>query len=164
MTAANATYAGAHGASGSPVVQGIRNGLIASIAMAMVMMVLGAFDTGFFAAPSSIWAFFAGPDAYTPHTLSLSFVIGAMGHMMNSAVFGIVFALIASRVLRITGVPAAVVGGTVYALVVMAIMFVVVLPAFPNGAIVIESAALWIWVVGHLAYGMVAGLLYSIWR
>ena len=164
MSAANATYAGAHGASRSPVAQGIRNGLIASLAMAMIMMVLGAFDTGFFAAPSSIWAFFAGPDAYAPHTLSLSFVLGAMGHMMNSAILGIVFAFVASRVLRISGVPAAVVAGTVYALVVMALMFVVVLPAFPNGAIVIDSAALWIWIAGHVAYGMVAGLLYSIWR
>src|SRR3989338_7748073 len=152
MSAANATYAGAHGASRSPVAQGIRNGLIASLAMAMIMMVLGAFDTGFFAAPSSIWAFFAGPDAYAPHTLSLSFVLG------------FVFAFVASRVLRISGVPAAVVAGTVYALVVMALMFVVVLPAFPNGAIVIDSAALWIWIAGHVAYGMVAGLLYSIWR
>src|SRR3972149_1785730 len=164
MSAANATYAGAHGATRRPVAQGIGNGLIGSLAMAMIMMVLGAFDTGFFAAPSSIWAFFAGPDAYAPHTLSLSFVLGAMGHMMNSAVLGIVFAFVASRVLRISGVPAAVVAGTVYALVVMALMFVVVLPAFPNGAIVIDSAALWIWIAGHVAYGMVAGLLYSIWR
>lgn len=164
MSAANPTYPGPREAGGSWVVQGIRNGLVASVAMAMIMMVLGAFDTGFFAAPSSIWAFFAGPDAYAPHTLSLSFVIGAMGHMMNSAALGIAFAFVASRVLRIGGVPAAAVAGTVYALVVMALMFGVVLPAFPNGAIVIGSAALWIWIVGHVAYGMTGGLLYSIWR
>lgn len=164
MSAANPTYLGSRTAGPSWVVMGIRNGLVASIAMAMVMMVLGAFDTGFFAAPSSIWAFFAGPGAYAPHTLSLSFVLGAMGHMMNSAVFGIVFAFLASRVLGIRGIAAAIVAGTVYALIVMAVMFVVVLPAFPNGAIVIDSAALWIWILGHVAYGMTGGLLYSIWR
>lgn len=164
MGAADRTYVGAPAAGASPVTMGIRNGLVASVAMAMVMMVLGAFDTGFFAAPSSIWAFFAGPAAYAPHTVSLGFVLGAMGHMMNSAVLGIVFALVASRVLGIGGVAAAVVAGTVYALVVMAVMFVGVLPAFPNGAIVINSAALWIWILGHVAYGMTGGLLYATWR
>ncbi len=164
MSTATATSVGSRDAGTPWVLLGIRNGLVASVAMAMVMMVLGVFDTGFFAAPSSIWAFFAGPGAYTPHSLSLSFVIGAIGHMMNSAVLGIVFAYLASRVLGIGGVLPAIVAGTAFALVAMAIMFAAVLPAFPNGAIVIGSAALWIWVLGHVAYGMTGGLLYSVWR
>lgn len=146
------------------VVNGVRNGLIASLAMAMVMMVLGAFDTGFFAAPSSIWAFFAGPSAYVPHQLSVSFVIGAMGHMMNSAMVGIAFAFIASRILRLDGTLASIAAGTTYALVLMAIMWNVLLPLGANGEIVKASAALWIWITGHVAYGMVAGLLFDGWR
>lgn len=162
MTTANPAYQRSRAAGPTWAVAGIRSGLIASIAMAMVMMALGAFDTGVFAAPSSIWAFFAGPGAYAPHTLSLGFVLGAMGHMMNSALLGIVFAFLASRVLGIRGTATAIVAGTVYALVVMAVMFVLVLPAFPNGAIVIDSAALWVWILGHAAYGMTGGLLYAI--
>jgi hypothetical protein len=146
------------------VVRGIRNGLVASLAMAMVMMVLGLFDRGFFAAPSSIWAFWAGPSAYAPTTFSLSFVLGAMGHMMNSAIFGIVFAFIAAKVLRLSGTAAAIMAGTVFALVVMAIMWTVILPLGPNGNIVKDSAATWIWILGHAAYGMTGGLLYARWH
>jgi hypothetical protein len=146
------------------VVRGIRNGLIASLAMAMVMMVLGLFDRGFFAAPSSIWAFWAGPAAYAPTTFSLSFVLGAMGHMMNSAILGIVFAFIASRALHLSGTLASVMAGVVFALIVMAVMWLLVLPLGANGNIVKDSAATWIWALGHAAYGMVGGALYARWR
>lgn len=149
---------------GDLVARGIRNGLIASVAMAMAMMVLGAFDQGFFATPSAIWAFFAGPGAYTPHALGASVVIGAMGHMMNSAVLGIVFAFLAARLLRPEGAAASVLAGTTFALLVLAIMWKGVLPLSANGDIVKASAALWIWIVGHAAFGMVGGFLYHRWR
>lgn len=149
---------------GGLVVNGIRNGLVASIAMAMVMMVLGLFDHGFFAAPSAIWAFFAGPSAYAPTAFSLSFVIGAMGHMMNSAILGSVFAFTAARILRLRGTAEAVIAGTAFALVVMAIMWTLILPLGANGDIVKDSAALWIWVLGHAAFGTVGGLLFARWR
>lgn len=74
------------------------------------------------------------------------------------------FAFVASRALRPEHALASVVVGTMFALGVMAVMWIVVLPAFPNGTIVVESAALWIWILGHAAYGMVGGLLFSIWR
>lgn len=159
----SATIVRTHGDEGL-VARGIRNGLVASLAMAMVMMVLGLFDKGFFAAPSSIWAFWAGPAAYAPTTFSLSFILGAMGHMMNSAVLGIVFALIASKALHLTGALASVMAGVVFGLVVMAMMWLVVLPLGANGDIVKDSAAVWIWALGHGAYGMVGGFLYARWR
>lgn len=146
------------------IVRGIRNGLVASIAMAMVTMVLGIFDRGFFAAPSSIWAFWAGPGAYSPNAFSIGFVLGAMGHMMNSAILGIVFGAIAANALRLSGTAEAVVAGTVFALAVMAVMWIVVLPLSPNGSIVKESASLWVWILGHVAYGMTAGFLFARWR
>lgn len=146
------------------LIRGVRSGLIASLAMAMVMMVLGLFDKGFFAAPSSIWAFWAGPSTYAPTTFSLSFILGAMGHMMNSAILGIVFAFIAGRGLHLRGTFAAVIAGMVFGLVVWAAMWLIVLPLGANGSIVKDSAAAWIWILGHAAYGMVAGALYAIWR
>lgn len=165
--------ASAHGTTASIVgagsetgllARGIRSGLIASVAMAMVMMVLGLFDRGFFAAPSSIWAFWAGPSAYAPTTFSIGFVLGAMGHMMNSAILGIVFALIASKVLHVRGAGSSVAAGMIFGVVVMALMWIIVLPLGANASIVKESAATWIWVAGHAAYGMVAGALFALWR
>jgi hypothetical protein len=122
-------------------VRAARNGVLAGIAMAMVVMGLGLFDQGFFAAPSSIWAFFAGPPSYHPRELDLSFVLGAMGQMMNSAVLGVVFAL-----------------------GVLAVMWYVVLPLGANGELVKSAAAGWIWMAGHAAFGAVGGALYWGWR
>lgn len=163
QTATRSAIVRDHTASGL-VVRGIGSGLIASVAMAMAMMVLGAFDQGFFATPSAIWAFFAGPGAYTPHALSSSVVIGAIGHMMNSAVLGIAFALIAGRILRPQGTVASILAGTAFALLILAIMWKGVLPLGANGDIVKTSAALWIWMAGHAAFGMVGGFLYQRWR
>lgn len=164
MTAANSTYAIPQGRGDNWAVRGVRNGLAASILMAMVMMVLGLFDRGLFAAPSSIWAFWAGPAAYQPTAISLGFVLGAMGHMMNSAVLGIAFALLAGRVLQLRGALTSVAVAVAFALVVMAVMWNVVLPLGPNGDIVKDSAATWIWALGHVVYGMGAGWTYERWR
>ncbi len=156
-----AAAAGSDPRAGELARRGVRNGLIASLAMAMVMMVLGIFDRGFFASPSSIWAFWAGPSAYAPTTFSAGFVLGAIGHMMNSAALGIAFAFVATRIIRPKGLAPSLLSGITFALVVMAIMWVVVLPLSPNGTLVKDSAATWIWIVGHAAYGMTAGVLYS---
>lgn len=154
---------GAEGESGL-VVRGLRAGIIASLAMAMVMMVLGLFDKGFFAAPSAIWAFWAGPAAYAPTSFSVSFILGAMGHMMNAAILGIVFALLASKAFQLSGTLASVATGTAFAIVVMAVMWIGILPLGPNGAIVRESASTAIWAAGHVAYGMALGVVYALWR
>lgn len=164
MTATTHVHQSATAAGDGLPLRALRNGLVASLPMAMVMMVLGIFDRGLFAAPSSIWAFWAGPGAYAPTTFSLGFVIGAMGHMMNSAMLAIVFASIASRVLRPAGTLASMAAGTVFALLVMLVMWTVVLPLGPNGDIVKDSAELWIWILGHVAYGMTGGLLFARWR
>lgn len=146
------------------LVRGARNGLVAGMAMAMVVMVLGIFDQGFFAAPSSIWAFWAGPGAYHPRDLDISFFLGAMGHMMNSIVLGAAFAFLATRALRPNSALLSTASGIAFALVVLAVMWFVVLPLGANGDIVKGSAAVWIWIVGHAVFGMVGGYLSRSWR
>lgn len=164
MTTAHATSRLSSRAGDPPLVlRGARNGLIAGLAMAAVMMMLGLIDQGFFAAPSSIWAFFAGPAAYHPRDLDPSFVLGAMGHMMNAIVLGIAFAVIA-RALNPASAAASVATGVVFALAVMAVMWLVILPLGANGAIVKGSAALWIWIMGHAAFGATGGWLSWAWR
>ncbi len=146
------------------LVRGARNGLVAGTAMAMVMMMLGLFDQGFFAAPSSIWAFWAGPAAYHPRDLDPSFVLGAMGHMMNSVALGAVFAFIVTRVLHPEGALKSAISGIAFALAVLAVLWFGVLPLGANGDLVKGSAAAWIWVMGHVVYGAVGGLLSWSWR
>ena len=166
MTAANTTTYGSserHSDTGW-ILRGARNGVIAGLAMAMVMMMLGLIDQGFFAAPSSIWAFFAGPGAYHPHALDVAVVLGAMGHMMNSALLGLAFAFVATRVLQLSGTLPSVVGGIVFALGALALMWFAVLPLGANGEIVKGAAAVWIWVMGHMVFGAVGGWLAWNWR
>jgi uncharacterized membrane protein YccF (DUF307 family) len=154
----------AHEGPSSALLRGARSGLIAGMAMAMVMMGLGLFDQGFFAAPSSIWAFLAGPAAYHPRELDVSFVLGAMGHMMNSVILGILFAGLVVRIVRPAGARASTLTGIAFALAVMAVMWYAVLPLGAHGDLVKNSAAGWIWVAGHAAFGMVGGWLSWTWR
>ena len=152
--------------TGAPpwLLRGARNGLVAGAVMAMVVMILGLTDQGLFAAPSSIWAFWAGPAGYHPRDLDISFVLGAMSHMMNSAVFGVVFAFLVTRILRPSGVLASAMAGVAFALAALALMWFVVLPIGANGEIVKGAAAGWIWIAGHVMFGGVGGLLSWRWR
>jgi len=164
MTTANAYRTSEQPSDAGWILRGARNGVIAGLAMAMVMMMLGLVDQGFFAAPSSIWAFFAGPGAYHPHDLDVSVVLGAMGHMMNSALVGLAFAFVATRVLQLRGTLPSVFGGIIFALGALALMWFAVLPLGANGDIVKGAAAVWIWVMGHMVFGAVGGWLSWNWR
>lgn len=164
MTTADLSYSRTGSTNAGWVVRAARNGLIAGMAMAMVVMGLGIFDQGFFAAPSSIWAFFAGPASYQPRELDFSFVLGAMGHMMNSAVLGIVFAAIVARLVRPRSLFGSALSGVAFALGVLAVMWYVLLPLGANGDLVKGAAAGWIWIAGHVAFGAVGGALYWSWR
>jgi hypothetical protein len=132
--------------------------------MAVVMMMLGLIDKGFFSAPSSIWAFWAGPPAYHPRDLDIGVVLGTMGHMMNAAVLGLAFTYLANRVLHITEALPSVASGVLFALGVLAVMWFVVLPLGANGDIVKGAAAVWIWIMGHIVFGAVGGWVVWKWR
>ncbi len=164
MTTANGSYPRILSDRPTWALRGARNGLVAGIAMAMVMMMLGLFDQGFFAAPSSIWAFWAGPAAYHPRDLDISALLGAMGHMMNSIVLGIAFAFVVTRIIGPGGAGASIAAGMAFSLLALAVMWLAVLPLGANGDIVKGSAAIWIWAMGHAAFGAVGGLLSWSWR
>lgn len=136
-------------------------GIVGGLLFAMWMMVEGLFDEGFFAAPTSIWAFFAGPSAYHPKDLALvPLFLGVMGHMMNSIIFALILLRIGS--LGATGAVPTLTISVAKALLVMTVMFGVVLPLSPNGGIVYSSAPLWSWIVGHVMYGL--GVWLVAWR
>lgn len=133
---------------------GALGGLLGGVLFGMWMMVEGLFDQGPFAAPTSIWAFWAGPSGYHPKDFEIvSLFLGMMGHMMNAVILGIVAVLVGNFGAR-GAIPTLVVS-VIKALVFMAIIFVVVLPLSPHGHFVYpDSSPLWPWVVGHLMFGL----------
>lgn len=135
------------------VIAGAIGGLLGGLLMGMWMMLEGLFDQGFFAAPTSIWAFWAGPGGYHPQDLEIvSLFLGLMGHMMNSAMIGVLAVLVGNFVAR--GALATLALSMIKPLIVMAIIFVAVLPLSPYGHFVYpDSAPLWAWIVGHLMFG-----------
>ncbi len=154
MTTANASYPRIFSNGPAWALRGARNGLVAGVVMAMVMMMLGLFDKGFFAAPSSIWAFWAGPSVYAPTTVSLSFVIGAMGHMMNSAIFGLIFAGLFSRAARSR--LGLIIAGAIYGLVIFGIMWYGVVPAIDPVMLKLNAT---VFAFAHFMWGVALGLL-----
>ncbi len=135
------------------VVTGLLAGVGGGILFAMWMMMEGLFDQGFFAAPTSIWAFWAGPSAYHPRDFALvPLLLGVMGHMMNSLILAVVMLWVGSFWTR-GAIPTLVVA-IGKALAIMALTFLIVLPLSPNGAIVYNSSPLWSWAVGHMMFGL----------
>ncbi len=82
-------------------------------------------------------------------------VLGLVVHMMWSALWGIIFGLIAAG-LHLRGV-AAVIGGMVYGVLIMLVMNFVVLPIVgaPNLLTLLGGTT---FTIGHLLFGMVVGL------
>jgi hypothetical protein len=81
-------------------------------------------------------------------------VLGLVVHMMWSALWGIIFGLIAAG-LHLRGL-ASVIGGMVFGLLVMLVMSYIVAPVV--GAPNFFQLLGWTWIIGHLIYGMVVGL------
>jgi len=82
-----------------------------------------------------------------------------MGHMMNSIIVGLIFFAIVEA-LRLRGA-VLVIAGMVYGIVVYLVMYDLVL----RGLLSATSGSFlganpeWSWVLGHLMYGLVLGLL-----
>lgn len=157
------------------VVGGLVAGAIAGMAMAMWTMAAGATfrDFGFFTPLYLIAAPFAGVDdvstalAAAPadpfYWATGAALVGAGIHMMNSMVFGVVYAGLA-RAARLRGV-VAIAAGMMFGVVVMLFTDLAVAPAvealFGGGRFVTgvpEIIGWGTWTVAHLMFGAVLGL------
>jgi hypothetical protein len=140
------------------VLNWILPGLIAGLVFAMWAMVVGLFTSTLWAAPQGI-AQSIGIGSAGHNFQLVPFVVGLMGHMMNSIVLGIIFIAIA-RAIRLHG-PAAVVGGMVYGLVVYAGMYWVLLRGVlsSTSASFLSANPEWSWIAAHLMYGVALGAL-----
>jgi hypothetical protein len=148
------------GVSTSSAVRAGAAGLIAGLVFAMWAMIVGIFTTNLWAAPQGIGQ--ALGIGHQGHDFQIvPFIIGLAGHMMNSIILGLIFLAIAVA-LQLRGV-AAVVVGMIYGIVVYAVMYWVVLRTLLSGTSgsFLSANPEWSWVVGHLMFGAILGLLFA---
>ena len=133
-------------------------GLIAGLVFAMWAMVVGIFTSTLWAPPQGI-AQSIGIGSPGHNFQLVPLVVGLMGHMMNSIVFGVVFIAIA-RAVRLSG-PAVVVGGMAYGVIVYAAMYWVLLRGIlsSTSASFLSANPEWSWIAAHLMFGVVLGAL-----
>jgi uncharacterized membrane protein YagU involved in acid resistance len=146
------------------LIAGAIAGMIGGAMMAMFTMIATAtyLGMGFFTPMYVIASPLSGPQAMMAAMHGGAFyftlgpaILGLVVHMMWSALWGIIFGLIASGLHLRGGV--AVIGGMVYGVLVMLLMNFVLLPIVgaPNLLNLLGGTT---FIIGHLLFGMVVGL------
>lgn len=133
-------------------------GLIASLVLGMWVMILEAIvGDGFWSPVVYIAAtVLRGLQTVTaPVAFNLlGVILGLMGHMMNSVVFGLIFAyLIAPRAKSLVG---QIVAGMVYGVVIYLAMWFVVVPLVDP---VMLNLNAFVFLLGHMMWGIALGLV-----
>jgi len=133
-------------------------GLIAGLVFAMLAMVVGIFTSNLWAPPQGI-AQSVGIGTQGHNFQLVPFVLGLMGHMVNSVIIGIIFITIA-RAVHLRGV-GAVIGGMVWGVIAYVGMYRVVLRVLlvSTSSSFLSANPEWSWIAGHLMYGVVLGAL-----
>jgi hypothetical protein len=131
------------------IVAGVVAGIIGGMLMAMIMMMAtAAGGMGLFAPLRLIAATFYGKDAMAG---GAPLIVGLIVHMMNSMVFGVIFAWIAGR--RRAAFPA-LMAGVAFGVAIWAVMTFGGLPMLNpmmRERVVMMPVA---WFIAHLAFGM----------
>lgn len=142
--------------------RGAIGGLVGGIALAMLMMIVtAAKGMGLLRPLYLIAATFHGSWAMAKGVDIVPLVIGLMVHMLNSIIFGVVFALLLGSVTgtRRWGATAWTVSGLVWGLIVFIVNQYVVLPAVdPAMAMGADKVLFW-WVLGHMMFGLILGFI-----
>ncbi len=128
-------------------------GIIAGMVYGMMEMVIEAIVGHGFWSPLRYIAsvFTLGKD--TDPTFSLiPVVVGLMGHMMNSVIFGLIFALLISRLIRERA--GLILAGMVYAAAIFVIMWFGILPLIDPAMKLVNGVG---FLFSHLMYGLVLG-------
>lgn len=136
----------------------IMPGLIAGLVFAMWAMVVGIFTSNLWAPPQGI-AQSVGIGAEGHNFQLVPFVLGLLGHMMNSVIIGIIFIAIA-RAVHLRGV-GTLIGGMAWGVIAYVGMYRVVLRVLlaSTSASFLAANPEWSWIAGHLMYGVVLGAL-----
>lgn len=132
-------------------------GIIASIVMGMIEMIYEAVaGAGFWSPVVFIGATVLRSLQAVQIPVTFHFwgvVLGLAGHMMNSVIFGVIFAAIFSRSAASRGT--LVVAGALYALVIFFVMWYVVVPAVDPVMLNLNAT---VFAISHLMWGAALGL------
>jgi len=128
------------------------------MAFAMWAMVVGIFASRLWAPPQGI-AQSIGIGTQGWDFQFVPFILGIMGHMMNSIIIGLIFLAVATA-LRLRQL-ALVAAGVIYGVVVYLVMYYPILRGLlaSNSGSFLTSNPEWSWVLAHLMYGAILGFL-----
>ena len=133
-------------------------GLVASVVIGMWEMVVEAIIGAGLWSPlvfiaATLMRNLQGVAVPVPFDL-VAVIVGLMGHMMNSVIFGLIFTfLIAPRFRSVSGKVAA---GVVYGIVIFAMMWFVVVPLVDPVMLRLNVV---VFFLGHMMWGAVLGLI-----
>jgi hypothetical protein len=151
------------GSAVTPLLIASVTGMLAGMMMAMFSMVVAELDGyGFWAPPRAITAVFFGPENLGGGFEADAVIGGVAIHMALSMMFGIGFAIILAPLKRVNAIGQIMVGMALGA-VLWAVNTYIVAPAF-EGNLFDEAMADWTWIVAHLIFGGVVGMIYAFWR
>lgn len=133
-------------------------GLIASVVMGMIEMIYEAVAGAGFWSPvvfigATILRGLQSVQVPVPF-LFWGVLFGLMGHMMNSVIFGLIFAWIVSRTSLVRG--RLVVAGVVYALAIFVVMWYVIVPAIDPVMLKLNAT---VFAIAHIMWGAALGLI-----
>lgn len=151
------------------MVIGAVGGAIGGMMLAMIEMLYGWLSDAhtFWDAPMAIWAWVGGIEHFgSPGNHVGPILLGLGGHMTNSMMVGIGFAVLMA-VLRPRGELTPIMVGVVYGLGVWAAMRYILLPLNDGEEDLFTTSLVspqWVWWLGHAVLGMTAGGAYIVAR
>jgi len=135
-------------------------GVIAGLPLAAWLMLVGIFASTLWAPPQGIAQ--AVGIGHPGHDFQLvPFILGVMGHVVNSVILGLVFlGVVAILNVRCWAI---VLVGAVYGIVAYEIIYWSLLRGLLSGTSgsFLSADPQWAWIIGHLMFGAVLGLLFA---
>jgi hypothetical protein len=150
----------ATGDSVEPAVRAGAAGVIAGLPLAAWLMLVGIFASTLWALPQGIAQ--AVGIGHPGHDFQLvPFILGVMGHVVNSVILGLVFLGVVA-IVNVRG-RAVVLVGTVYGIVAYEIIYWALLSGLLSGtsSSFLSAVPQWAMIIGHLMFGAVLGLLFA---
>lgn len=146
-----------------PIAIAAVTGMLAGMMMAMFTMVVAELDGyGFWAPPRAITAVFFGTE-HLGSGFEADAVIGGVAiHMVLSMMFGVGLAIMLAPLKRVNVIGQIMVGMG-FGAILWAVNTYVVAPIF-EGNLFDEAMADWTWIIAHLIFGAVTGMVYAFWR
>ena len=140
-------------------------GVVAGASMPVIAM-LEAIVTGgdVWRPPEAVVEMFFGELHAGADVEAIIVVTGSITHLLLSAVFGVMFALITGVTRRSAALPPLLLTGVAWGLGRWGSNTYLVAPRLAGGQLMTAAMPQWTWIAGHVLYGLALGLLYARWR